>query len=75
MLTCGDPSTNLSLANQQFSSGSPPFSFAYQTSAGVNCLSGFKWTDGSLEKNISCLGTSSWTVIDCQGKFQICICL
>ncbi len=73
-LNCGDPSTNLSVANQQFSSGSSPSSLAYQTSASVNCLIGFKWTDGSLERTISCLATSSWSsLIDCFGIFRICI--
>ena len=55
---CGDASSNITLLNQYFLSGSSP---PPQIRAGlVKCIAGYKWVDNIIIKNMTCFGTGNW---------------
>ncbi len=60
-MECGNPALNLTISKQEFVSGSPPNPTIYMTVTVIRCLIGFRWPDGILIKNISCLPTAKWS--------------
>ena len=68
-MECGNPSSNLTIENQEFASGSPPASFRFGDLIGVKCINEYEYPDGSSSKTISCTAGGSWTqILQCQLK-------
>ncbi len=63
VIDCADPLANLTAENQEYANGSVPSNTVYLASAVIKCLIGFKWTDGSLEKQMACDANGMWTPI------------
>ena len=72
VIDCGDPLNNITNKNQKFISGSPPGQTIYSKSASVECFIGYKWTDGSSSKTITCEANSIWTPNSaCNGSLPV----
>ena len=68
-MECGNPSSNLTIANQEFASESPPTSFSFGDLIGVKCKNEYEYPDGSSSKTISCSAGGAWTqILQCQLK-------
>ncbi len=69
-MDCGNPTSNLTVRQIQYLSGSSPAVTTYLNSVVIKCLVGFRWTDNILLKNITCLATGFWSsVVGCVGIF------
>ncbi len=67
--TCADPSNNLSLAQQTYTSGPTSPGKSNQGSIWtIQCITGYRWINNYL-KNITCLISGLWDFPEvCQGK-------
>ena len=57
---CGDPLSNLSVANQVYSTGSSPAATNFGLSIIIKCRDGYNYSDGSATKSISCNADGTW---------------
>ena len=65
---CGDPTSEVMTAKEQFLTGSPPVTKNYLSKGILKCIVGYRWTDGMLFKNFTCHETGYWTAFAaCQG--------
>ena len=72
---CGNPTSNLSIMNIQYKSGTAPATTIYRTSAILACPVGYFWIDAAVIKNISCQANGRWSPVPpCIGiNFASCI--
>ena len=63
VFNCGNPTSNLSILNIQYKSGSGPATTIYRTSAILACSVGYYWIDAAVIKNISCQANGIWSPI------------
>ncbi len=62
-MDCGNPTGNITALKQQYLSGTAPGLTTYLESTFVKCIVGYKWWDGILTKNITCLATGRWSLL------------
>ena len=68
-MDCGNPATNVTNAMQTFSSGSIPSATTYLFAHILKCLVGYRWTDGSPTKTITCQADGRWSAVPpCTGR-------
>jgi len=68
VVICGNPESNLTTQYQEIQSGTSSQIYNFTTSVATICISGFKFTDGSLSNSIQCTASGYWTAgIDCTG--------
>ena len=60
---CGNPTSNLSIMNIQYKTGSAPGTTIYKTSAILECPVGYYWIDAAVIKNISCQANGRWSPV------------
>ncbi len=69
VVDCGDPSSNLSITNKIYYTGSPPLITKYLQSIEISCAMGYLYLDGSFRKNQSCSENGVWlATIACSRK-------
>ncbi len=72
VVDCGDPSMNITLQNMEYVSGSPPAVTSYLSSQVLKCQAGFRWSDTTTVKNITCQANQFWSPIPaCVGTKKI----
>ncbi len=68
-MDCGNPTSNVTNAMQTFSSGSIPSATTYLFVHTLKCLVGYRWTDGSATKTITCQADGTWSAVSpCTGS-------
>ena len=63
VISCGDPTTNLSASKYQSATGSGPLSSTYNSALSVRCLSGYRLSDLSETTVITCQSTGIWNAL------------
>ncbi len=70
-LNCGDPTSNLTLENKIFKSGTMPSQTTYPIQTDIICMSGYMLSDFSQYVQISCDSNGKWTAsISCTSMFR-----
>ena len=59
-IDCGEPTTNLSVRNEFYSSGTKPLSTRYPIGIFVVCVSGYVYSDYEIQKVINCTISGAW---------------
>ncbi len=70
VVSCGDPTGNITLQNQIYDSGSKPTTFNYLTLSLLRCRVGMKWSDNTITKAMVCSAAGTWT-----GITAFCACI
>ena len=63
VVSCGDPTGNMTSQNIIYDTGTQPANFNYLTSSTLRCAVGKKWSDNAITKTMTCSADGRWTGI------------